>query len=72
VTFEIEGNAKPKKNMTAKSDEKCGTSPWYVDTLGAAGLPLQKNEDYAPPASCDVKDHRRTSIRDQIAVNPGN
>ena len=28
----------------------CGCLPaWYVETLGAAGLPLQANEDYAPP-----------------------
>jgi glyoxylase-like metal-dependent hydrolase (beta-lactamase superfamily II) len=35
--------------MKAKTDEKLSASSWYVDTLGAAGLPLQKNGDYAPP-----------------------
>jgi glyoxylase-like metal-dependent hydrolase (beta-lactamase superfamily II) len=34
---------------TQDHDAGCCVPSWYIDTLGAAGLPLQRNEDYAPP-----------------------
>jgi len=37
------------QNETHTDHNGCGIPAWYVDTLGAAGLSLQRNEDYAPP-----------------------
>jgi len=37
------------QNETHTDHDARNIPPWYVDTLGAAGLSLQKNEDYAPP-----------------------
>ncbi len=45
----MSGQADADKATHAHHDG-CGCLPsWYVDTLGAAGLPIQNNEDYAPP-----------------------
>jgi glyoxylase-like metal-dependent hydrolase (beta-lactamase superfamily II) len=35
--------------MEPEIDERRGVSSWYVDDLGAAGFPIQRNEDYASP-----------------------